>query len=265
MTSRVSALAGAVLTSVVIGMTPTTSYAADFGYGSVKDIPPPPPRSRTWYLKGTIGMSNAAVDDMYNPVYATADFHIGHTDLKSSPIFGIGIGVEHNHWLRFDVTGEYRGSQVFVGQDFNRTFTQPNEFFADVESWVGLANAYIDLGTFRGVTPYVGAGVGFATISVLGLTDENEATNSLFRATDKTQTNFAWALYAGLAYDVTPNFTMDFGYRYIDMGSARSGVVTAYDNSSSYAYHELQDITSHDFLMSARWRLDSPAPTYAFK
>jgi opacity protein-like surface antigen len=35
-----------------------------------------------------------------------------------------------------------------------------NEYTADFESWVGLANAYIDLGTYYCVTPYIGGGVG---------------------------------------------------------------------------------------------------------
>jgi opacity protein-like surface antigen len=41
-----------------------------------------------------------------------------------------------------------------------------NEYTADIMSWLGLANAYIDMGTWCGFTPYVGAGIGFATISV---------------------------------------------------------------------------------------------------
>ena len=264
--SRVSALMSAALGFAMLAATP--GHTADLGYGSIKDIPPPAPSARTWYLKGTIGMSNPVPDGMHNEVYGGGDFVVGHTDIKSAPLFGIGIGVEHNRWLRFDVTGEYRGKQLFVGQDTYRPGTPDvytNEFLADLDTWVGLANAYIDLGTWRGVTPYVGGGIGFASISVLGLSDVNERYDSIYRGADNTDTNFAWALYAGMAYDVTPQFTMDFGYRYLDMGSARSGVVTAYDNSGSYSYHEIEDITSHDLLVSGRWRLNNPAPAYALK
>jgi len=53
-----------------------------------------------------------------------------------------------------------------------------NEWTADIESWVGLFNTYIDLGTWHCVTPYVGGGVGFASVSVLGLKDVNVPTAS---------------------------------------------------------------------------------------
>jgi opacity protein-like surface antigen len=37
-----------------------------------------------------------------------------------------------------------------------------NEYTADTQSWVGLFNGYIDLGTWHCITPYVGGGIGFA-------------------------------------------------------------------------------------------------------
>ena len=35
--------------------------------------------------------------------------------------------------------------------------------------------------------------------------------------------NFAWALHAGLAYKVTPNFTVELAYRYLDLGDGMTG------------------------------------------
>jgi len=50
------------------------------------------------------------------------------------------------------------------------------------------------------VTPYIGGGGGFASISVLGYKDVNAPTGGVAVGRDNTETNFAWALYAGLAY-----------------------------------------------------------------
>jgi opacity protein-like surface antigen len=255
-------------------MTTGASLAADLGYGSVKDVPPPAHSGRTFYLKGTIGVSNSDTGGLWNEAYDYGNFTVGHNDVKSAPIFGLGFGVEANRWLRLDVTGEYRGSQLLIGQD--SYYTDPcstagncgtNEITADIESWVGLANAYIDLGTFRGITPYVGGGVGFASVSVQGLKDVNVPNNGVAFAGDHTDTNFAWALYAGLSYDVTPQFTMDFGYRYLDLGKARSGTPQAYDPDydCGCSAFEVKDLTSHDLLISARYRLNEPTPTYALK
>lgn len=269
-TSRVSAIVGAALLGSTLAVVSSTSFAADLGCCGAKDIPPPPPPShRTVYLKGTIGMSSVDVGSIWTDGtgsngYQTGNFTVEHEDIKSSPLFGVGIGVEANRWLRFDVTGEYRGKQLFVGQD--RFHGGPvadwytNEYTADLETWVGLVNGYIDLGTWRGVTPYVGAGVGFASISVEGFKDVNVPNNSVFYGDgSSSSTNFAWALYGGISYDVTQQFTLDLGYRYLDLGDVHTGTATAFDGSSSYEGLEIRDITSHDMLLSARYRLDAPA------
>lgn len=270
--------------ALVLGQT-AGAAAADLG------LPPPPLEMAVpcvgcvgpWYLKGFIGAANPHVDEINTELFQFNDFQVFHEDIKSSTLFGVGVGYEFNTWLRFDVTGEYRGKSLFLAQDRypggDGTFSRinndnaglflpgTNEYTADIESWLGLANAYIDLGTYFCVTPYIGGGVGFASISVLGLKDVNVPNNSVFYAADHTESNFAWAVYAGLAYDVTPSVTIDLAYRYTDLGDARSGTVTAYDNSSFYKSVDLEDITSQDLMLGVRWKLGSqPAPMpVAFK
>jgi len=39
----------------------------------------------------------------------------------------------------------------------------------------------------------------------------------------------------GIAYDVNESVTLDLSYRYTDLGEAKSGTVTAFDGTSSYA------------------------------
>lgn len=265
--------------SIVIGFallmgSTAASYAADLG------LPPPPPPepvvgcvgcSGPVYFKGFVGAANPIVDGIWTPDYANNNFQVFHNDIKNSALFGLGLGYQFNTWLRFDLTGEYRGRSAFFGQDrypggdgtFNRDTNDAaglflpgtNEYTADIESWVGLANAYIDLGTYYCITPYVGGGIGMASVSVLGLKDVNVPNASVFYAADHTETNFAWAVYAGFAYDVTPSVTLDLSYRYTDLGDARSGTVTAYDNSASYSHVEIDDITSHDLMLGVRWKL----------
>ncbi len=176
--------------ALVLGQT-AGAAAADLG------LPPPPPIevapcigcAGPWYIRGFVGGANPHVDDISSELFKFNDFQVVHNDIKSSPFVGIGVGYEFNPWLRFDVTGEYRGKSVFQAQDRypggNGSFSVDsnindgtflpgtNEYTADIESWVGLANAYIDLGTYHCITPYVGGGVGFASISVLGLKDVN--------------------------------------------------------------------------------------------
>jgi opacity protein-like surface antigen len=268
-TSRVCVLAGAAVSAAILAVTAAPAQAADLGYGSVKDIPPPAPSGRAWYLKGTIGMKNPEVGSIWSEDY-DENFTTLHKDIKSSALFGLGIGIEHSRWLRFDLTGEYRGKQLFVAHDIynDGVCAAPgdcgsNQHQADLESWLGLANAYIDLGTYRGITPYIGGGIGIASIDVQGYTDVNVPTGGFaFAVADKQTTNFAWALYAGLAYDVTPQLTLDLGYRYTDLGTVKTGSMTDYLGADQGQGIEIRDITSHDLLFSARYRLNNPEPVY---
>lgn len=72
-----------------------------------------------------------------------------------------------------------------------------------------MANAYFDYLTCTPWTPYVGAGIGLSHLKV-DFGEEGKSTN-----------NLAWQVMAGIAYDVTSNWTVDAGYRYADLGRIR--------------------------------------------
>ena len=95
----------------------------------------------------------------------------------------------------------------------------------------------------------------------------NVPTGGVAYARDNTETNFAWALYEGLAYKVTPGLTIDLAYRFTDLGDAKSGPRTSYDNQFQAGGVGIEDITSNDVMLSVRWALGSqPAPMpVAFK
>ena len=166
-------------------------------------------------------------------------FTVHHNDIKSSPLYGIGVGWQARHWLRFDLTGEYRGDALFVGSDISSAasgFGQPgtNEYTADIKSWLGLANAYIDMGNWCGFTPYIGAGIGFASITRRGPEGRQRTARQRSPSAPTTRsTNFAWALHAGVSYDVTPQTVIDLAYRYSRsrLGAERRG--HTYDGATS--------------------------------
>ena len=77
-------------------------------------------------------------------------------------------------------------------------------------------------------------------------------------ASTASKFNFAWAAHAGVAYKVTPNVTIEFAYRYVDLGDALSGDLITYlgQNTVNNPMH-FRNITSHDFKFGVRWLLDS--------
>jgi opacity protein-like surface antigen len=270
-TNRSSYLLGAALGSALMFAVCAPANAADIYEGGLKggyDVPPPPPTDRGFYFKGYVGAADANVGDIWTEDFATNSFSVHHKDIKSSPLFGLGIGWQRNHWLRFDLTGEYRGDALFVAQDSypGGVGFDPgtNEYQADIRSWMGLANAYIDMGNWCGFTPFIGAGIGFATLTVDGMKDVNNAIdpNSVAYGASHTKTNFAYAFYAGGSFDVTSQVALELTYRYADLGSAQSGRVTTFDGAASNSGVFIKDVTSNDVMLGMRYKFQREAVVY---
>ncbi|TDN00560.1 cell envelope biogenesis protein OmpA, partial [Lactobacillus crispatus] len=130
--------------------------------------PPPPADFGGWYLRGDIGFSNQNVknvrdtrDAAYNNV------SVGQTsNFDSAGIYGVGVGYQFNNWFRADITGQYRSSANFKGVDTVTGvgpfagFVGTDQYTASKSELLFLANAYVDLGTWWCITPFIGAGVG---------------------------------------------------------------------------------------------------------
>jgi len=212
-----------------------------------------------WYLRGDIGMSNQKAK-LHHPAFdETASYNHVFDSFGSAPIFGVGIGYQFNSWLRVDVTGEYRGGSNYSG--FGYYSTGSDEYTGKKTEWVGMVNAYADLGTWWCVTPFVGVGVGFAYNTISNFIDINAVTGGAYYAEDNSKMNFAWALHAGLAYKVTPGLTIELAYRYLDLGSAATGPGRSYDGAITNGRpFEFNDLVSHDVKLGVRWALE-PEPT----
>ncbi|WP_028349391.1 outer membrane protein [Bradyrhizobium murdochi] len=220
-----------------------------------------------WYLRGDIGFSNQRVDRLNNALDATTTSSVQTNTFNTAGIFGLGVGYKVNNWFRADVTGEYRGNSQFLGKD---VITFPGGFGTDTyhatkSEWVVLGNAYVDLGTWWCVTPFIGAGVGGARVSIANFTDQG-ITNiggvtspSLAFGDNVAKWNFAWAAHAGIAYKVTPNFTVELAYRYLDMGDGLTGDLRTFDGTNGINNPTtFKNITSHDLKLGVRWDLTSP-------
>jgi opacity protein-like surface antigen len=293
---KLLALAG----TVTLGATAVAS-AADLGPPPVH-LPPVPVAAPIaevsgWYLRGDIGVGtlNGKVETLQTGFPATPGTH---ESFNSVVYAGAGVGYQFNSWLRADITGEFRGSSPFGYKDrfcydqvanaaggtgYCQPGTTPpsrsgsagiNSIRGNISSSVFLANAYVDLGTWQGLTPFIGGGIGFAQHRIHGLVDNGSvdafnpavvsATNPLgYNGTattlgtinDKTKTNVAWAVMAGVGYDVTPNYKVELGYRYLNLGSVTSGgsnCAPAVCNTPTY-YTRVKSLDSHEIRIGMRW------------
>lgn len=171
--------------------------AADADVSTAEEIPEyvPSEPAKGWYLRGDV---TYLVND---PVY---DFTLLGEETRAVRFGGgVGVGYRFNDWFRADLTVAYAGGERYDYDDGTVSLSARHDM------WSGLVSGYADLGTFAGFTPYAGIGVG-----VLHSRDDF-ATNIAALDFEDSQTEFAYALDAGIGYRMTDRLTLDVGYRFL--------------------------------------------------
>jgi len=163
----------------------------------------------------------------------------------TTPVFGLGVGYKIGRF-RADLAFDYRrkknlGKFLHPTRDFFRSAD------ADITSYGIMANGYWDIHTVslgRGfgdtemtLTPYVGAGIGGAILSV----ETSSADKYRSYANNYEKHNLAWAAMAGAAVQVTETTAIDVGYRYQDLGPFMSSDLG------------FDDLTTHDLRIGLRY------------
>lgn len=254
--------------SFLAGLAPlafSVANAADYPQPMPQPVYVPAPvveEFSSWYLRGDIGVTNQSVRDVTNIQDVNNSVQNIGMGFDSSAFFGIGVGYYFNDWLRFDLTGEYRSKANFHGSQVitSGSGTITDEYSGSKSEWLFLLNGYVDLGTWSGFTPFVGAGVGTSRNTIHSFQDVCTVCpgGGVAFADTASKWNFAWALHAGVAYKVTKNFTVELAYRYVDLGDAQSGDIYNYLGGNSVNNPmEFKHLTSHDFKLGLRVNFDA--------
>jgi opacity protein-like surface antigen len=207
--------------------------AADF-----PDSPPIQPLQEfvsNWYVRGDAGygiLSTTRGNDV-------STRFIGST-IDNAPTFDIGLGFKKD-WFRTDVTLDYGTGSKFIG---NTSFAPDTT--ARITNLTSLFNVYFDLGTWSGLTPYIGAGAGFSYLRAGELT--NASAPSIGGA-NTASWDFAWAANAGVAYYITRNALIDLSYRFLDMG-------TPHANIPAIGTISFGNITAQQVRIGLRYQID---------
>jgi opacity protein-like surface antigen len=282
MSNRASIFCSFALTAAAAIGTAVQAKAADLGsfFGGQQqeqdaDAPTQPVEFGTgWYIRGSVGGAVQAMPDLLSDPN-----NVGFTQ-KLNWFVEAGAGYQINQWFRTDATYTYYGSQPVNGYGTINCITSlspiddqatgdviatgvntnvcSSKESASVQKNLFLANGYVDLGTYWGVTPYIGAGVGTAylnasqTVNVFNpdgtpyranlvfpnpssvparftnpqtgaLLNPQPHINSGVQNLDSSESiskwNLAFALMAGFSYDISQNLKLDLGYRYVNFGS----------------------------------------------
>ena len=105
-------------------------------------------------------------------------------------------------------------------------------------------NGYFDIPTKTAFTPYVGAGLGLARVKMVAKTVSEEGLDKF----KMSRTKVAYQLGAGVGYELTKNWTLDAGYRYIDYGTVKK----RYDDEDGIGKDKL-GTKAHNFYLGGRY------------
>ncbi len=188
-----------------------------------------------WYIRGDFGyrFQDVGSANDVGTIYP-------NTSLEYAYMGGAGFGYKWQ-WLRVDATGDYGGRSNLDGS----TASGGQSFNAKIETYSIMLNAYADLGTWWGFTPYIGGGFGGARVGEYWY---NTSPSQPALVPPAHTWNFAWAAMAGFSYALSDNLLLDVGYRHIDMGQVRGGL----DANQVF----IDDLTGDEIRIGLRYNID---------
>lgn len=164
----------------------------------------------------------------------------------SENVFGAGLAAGYDFGLYSAVPVraelEYATFTEAKGSSSGRTLGQTYNASGKVDVDTLFLNAYYDFHNETRFTPYLGVGLGLSFLSMKG-----SDTGNHFGRHDET--NFAWNAGLGCAYLLTEGVSLDLGYRYANLGEAKTESLPVHGISSL----KTDDVTMHQFMLGARF------------
>lgn len=198
----------------------------------------------------------ASVQDMNFADPATADMEL---DSGSGLTFGGALGYRFGSGFRAELDVAHtsvdmdgvltENVQAFIpcGETPSNPCLDP-DIDGDYNGLSGMAMAYYEFSTGSALTPYIGVGIGLVDVDLEAETigNLNDGTSSEFAILDGSDSEFAYRLAAGLAYDIGAfDLTADYAY-------TRTGRV-ALDGRSAYTTFTFDRRAEvHAFTVGAR-------------
>ncbi len=243
---RIAVLAG------LVGMTASAATAADLPRRVV--LPPAPvlDTTETWYLRGDVGYTHYQRPEAAFTAAALAGDMVRES-FRDTASLGVGIGYRFSPLFRADVAVDHRFNTRFKGLPSGEGIATGSVFDKGrFQSSTLMVNAYADLGTHNGFTPYVGVGIGVAHNVLANYTrtaDTFTGVTTQERLNGGDDYAFAWALMAGVGYKLSDSFTLDLGYRYASLGDVKTR------GYASGAGADVESIGSHEVRLGVRYAL----------
>ncbi|MFD1695705.1 outer membrane protein [Roseibium aestuarii] len=238
----------------------TSAFAADLPEPVIEHVPQIPAVGG-WYLRGDIGYKVYGDPSGSFRDGVIGDLRYVRESMDDAVNIGVGVGYRFNEYFRSDLTVDYETPSSAKGYAFCGLCTgNLSTEGADIDVWTVMFNGYVDLGTWYNITPYVGAGIGASYVRASNAYSINPgSTGTVNYSGTNGEWNLAWALMAGAAYDINPNWTIDAGYQYRNLGMAKTVRHTGVGTGGTRA--KWDDLVAHEVRLGLRYNFGG-APVY---
>jgi opacity protein-like surface antigen len=164
------------------------------------------------YFSGFLGTS-FATDTTVSSFDNSTPFGTTFSDRVSFDpgVYVGGTGGYDFGFLRLEGELSYRHAGIDTVTDVNGSRFRNVD--GDVGVFATMFNAYFDMQNPSRVTPYLGGGIGFATVHISDTTGFNNS-GKVFLYDRSSDTVFAYQVGAGMDIALTNRYSLDVGYRY---------------------------------------------------
>ena len=204
------------------------------------------PRLGYGTMKGTF----TAVEPGYD------DERIG-SQSKGAAVLGLAVGYDFKRQFSLPIRAELEYAYLGKASKNYKDIDEDGDLQVLKMTLGGstlFANTYFDLHNDSAFTPYVSVGLGYSFVSAKGKFSYPEYSGvTVAQFKEKTSTNFAWNLGIGAAWKLTDNIALDLGYRYANLGKAKTGRLYDYYGASYNGWAKTNNVTTHQFLFGARF------------
>lgn len=228
-----------------------------------------------WYLRGDVSyVFDAGIDGVDFTAFDGTDYtsaSFTSSSIDTDFAWSGGFGYRFTDYFRADATVD--GFRA----DFNGNTASAEPCLADPVADTScrsdngaefsavsvMANGYVDLGTYVGLTPYLGAGIGYSYLSWGDLNDTTYCVGGVSPCPGVASVGgsnhpgddgwrLTYALMAGVAYDISQNFKLDVGYKY---RSIDGGGMFGWDSGNTFGDGSHGNIDTHELKVGLRYEL----------
>jgi opacity protein-like surface antigen len=192
-----------------------------------------------YYIKGGMGINH-----IHTVKFSNHDFEGKIRLANSFPLIEGGVGCKLTDSIRAEILFDY----YFLFHTAETSYNPNKDIFKILVTTKAdslMLNIYKDVLKFGKITPFIGGGVGIATLKEVGkgfaISVEDKMHFPLESTQKKTFYKFAYKLTAGLDMKISETATAEVSYNYFNLGNNKSRNIGGLKNigNRNYGVHNI--------------------------